>query len=381
MDTENNSTAETEEATQDKKPSPKKKLTNKAIAGIVAGVAAVAIVAGVGIYAVANPAQEAEPAAQQAEQVQADTEVQFAIDAPDWNQDSSAAIAHIAGKTYEGDDVDFYHAFQPAEEAHAVTLASGDYEVEWVTPINSDGSLYKVPEKQELKVPTVDQPAAEPDPVKSDASMEKVPADQVSADDLNKALDQIGEAVAKGDDTLTGDAGTAVADKAAENASKNPNADKGAVEEKKQQAEQKANEAKPSESKADTGAKSNSSSTSGSSQSSGQTSQAATHTHNWVYHEAQYTTKHHDAQYKTVHHDAVYGTYSYSVCATCGAESPSNEHKKAHLRAGENSATKGASRQVLKQAAYDEQVLVKDAYDEQVLVKAAYYSCSCDATK
>ena len=71
----------------------------------------------------------------------------------------------------------------------------------------------------------------------AEQAFEKVPADQVTADDLNAILDKVTVAVEKGDSTLSGEAGKTVVDKAVSNASANANADKEAVEAKKQVAD------------------------------------------------------------------------------------------------------------------------------------------------
>lgn len=243
----------------------------------------------------------------------------------------------------------------------------------------------------------------------------------MTKDDLTAIAKDVAAAVKKGDFTLTGDRGAALAKKFEDNIKKNPNADADAVEKETGKAEETAKEDKsdaktPETSdnkKNDSGSKNDSgnngsgnksdskpsegSGNSGSGSISGGSSKkddTTAHQHKWVaqtktvHHDAQYKTVHHDAQYKTVHHDAV--TKTVNICNQCGQDITGNEaaHFKAAALSGGNCQSCHSETRTV-QAAYDEQVKVSDAYDEQVQVSAAWeetvttgYKCSsCGATK
>ncbi len=354
--------------------------------GVAAGIAAVAVVACIGAgVAVASqqpaPAEEgqaAEQAAEPAGSQAAESAVEFAITAENWTDESSPMIAHISGTDGDGAAVDTYHAFTASGD-RSMALKGGDYTVEWVSAINADGSIYKVPEAASVKV--------EGSSSKAEAAFEQVPADQVTADDLNAIIDAATTAVEKGDSTLSGDAGKAAVEKVIANASASPNANKEQVDAKaevanatatakaegkdasaaKQEAQQKA----PSSVTQSSGSQAASGGGSSSSGSAGGSSQSA-HEHNWV---AVTKTVHHDAQYKTVHHKGVYE--EVMVCKDCGAYNPSRSHIKEHVLSMDNAKGGTVSKYVCVSAAYDEQVLVSAAYDE---TKTTGYKCSSCGT-
>ena len=383
--------------------------------GIAAGIAAVAVIACIGC-GVAVASQQPSPADEGdsgsfVEQVAAKAEaaqsaVEFGIAAENWTDESSPMIVHVHGTDAAGNAVETYHAFTAGGDK-TLSIAEGDYAYDWVSAINADGSIYKVPEAAELKVGS--------ETAKAEGTFEQIPADQVTADDLNAVIDAATTAVERGDATLSGEAGKTAIDKVIANASANPNANKEQVEAKaevanatatakaegkdasaaKAEAQQKAPASvTQSASQAVSGSAATGSTSSGSGSSGG--SSAPAHEHSWtpvtktVHHDAQYKTEYvteYKTEYKTVHHDAV--KKEVQVCWTCGAYNPSFEHKENHALNHENSGTYG--KYVVVQEAYDEQVatqvpyqvaknvLVKDAYDETVTTG---YKCStCGATK
>lgn len=305
-----------------------------------------------------------QPAQEQQEQRGLDLE----ISAEGWTDDSSAMVAHLAGTASDGTAVDTYHAFTASGD-RTLDIADGDYELTWIPAINADGSIFRAPDAQQVKV--------EGGRAEASSSFEQVPADQVAADDIDAILDGLTDAVAKGDSTLQGDAAKDVVGKAAANAANCPNADKEAVEAKKDVAgavtDAKSEGKDASQAKSDAVAKhpaasapsssaSGSSSSSASAPASGGSSASASapsqpsqpaHTHTWV------------PVQKTVHHDAV--TTQVTVCKACGIESPSLAHSKSETAAGRDGGTKSVVK------------TVKAAYDETVTVG---YKCSgCGATK
>lgn len=138
-----------------------------------------------------------------------------------WDANSTPAIAHITS-----DEVDFYHAISPDAEgnkgASTVTLEEGDYTVDFISPVNADGSAYELFDTGEAQTVTVDADAT--DTLSVTCKMTQIPADQVTDDMLQDIVDQTKDAVENGDETLKGDAGKDVLDKLEGNVAKNPNA-------------------------------------------------------------------------------------------------------------------------------------------------------------
>lgn len=345
------------------------------------------------------------------------------VKADGWDADTSTpVIAHIEGADGE---VDFYTAIDANKQVTVKVGKSGTYTVTFISPVNADGSIYKVSSKK------VTAGKADKKTASTGVTFNKVDADKVTKDDLTAIAKDVAAAVKKGDSTLTGDKGAEVVKKFEDNIKKNPNADTDAVEKETEKAEETAKEDKSdaktpeaSDSKKDdgkatgssdnSGNKSNSSSkkdegksdskpnggnssNSGSNTNSGSSSKkddTPAHQHNWV---AQTKTVHHDAQYKTVHHDAVTHqvwhdpvTEEHYICNQCGADITSDPwgHINNSLMNGGNCGSyhstyvtvkQGYYETVTDQAAYDEQVQVRDAWDETVTT--GYKCSSCGATK
>lgn len=330
------------------------------------------------------------------------------VKAEGWGADTSTpVIAHIEGADGE---VDFYTAIAANKQVTVEVGKSGTYTVTLIPPVNADGSTYKAASSK-VK--------AGKDDKKTNGTvitLEKVDADKVTKDDLTAIAKDVAAAVKKGDSTLTGDKGAAVAKKFEDNIKKNPNADADAVEKESEKAQETAKEDKSDAKKPDTsdnkkndsdssngskndsgnggsGSKSDGNSgNSGSSSNSGGSSkkdETPAHKHNWV---AQTKTVHHDAQYKTVHHDAVTHqvwhdavTEEHYICNQCGADITSDPwgHLDAYDHGGYHSSyvtvKQGYYETVTDKAAYDEQVQVSAAWDETVTT--GYKCSSCGATK
>lgn len=378
-----------------------------------AGILCAALLIGGGAYAISHASwtgdSNAPAVSQSKDEEKQDMVLTLEVKADGWDVDTSTPIiAHI--KDADG-KVDFYTAIAANKQVTVKVGKSGTYTVTFISPVNADGSIYKVSSKK------VTAGKADKKTASTGVTFNKVDADKVTKDDLTAIAKDVAAAVKKGDSTLTGDKGAEVVKKFEDNIKKNPNADADAVEKESEKAQETAKEDKsdaktPETSdnkKNDSGSKkdngnsgsdnksdskpsgSNNSSNSGSSSKKDDT---PAHQHNWVaqtktiHHDAQYKTVHHDAQYKTVHHDAV--TKTVHICNQCGQDITGNEsaHFEASLLNGGNCGSwHGETRTV--QAAYDEQVKVSDAKDEQVQVSDAWdetvttgYKCSsCGATK
>lgn len=382
-----------------------------------AGILCAALLISGGAYAISHASwtgdSNAPAVSQSKDDEKQDMVLTLEVKADGWDADTSTPIiAHIEDADGE---VDFYTAIAANKQVTVRVGKSGTYTVTFISPVNADGSIYKVSSKK------VTAGKADKKTASTGVTFNKVDADKVTKDDLTAIAKDVAAAVKKGDSTLTGDKGAEVVKKFEDNIKKNPNADADAVEKESEKAQETAKEdtsdAKTPETsdnkKNDSGSKndrgnngsgnksdskpSGGSGNSGSGSSSGGSSNkddTPAHQHNWVaqtktvHHDAQYKTVHHDAQYKTVHHDAV--VKYVSICNNCGADITGNEaahFKNSLLNGGNCGSCHEESRTV--QAAYDEQVKVSDAYDEQVQVSAAWdetvttgYKCSsCGATK
>ncbi len=140
-----------------------------------------------------------------------------------WDADSTPAILHIEEK--EADGLDFYHAISPDAEggkgSASIKLPEGDYTVEFVSPLNNDGSAYEIDDMgsaQEIIV------GIDNKDLTLDCEMKQIPAEQVSDEMIREIVKATQTAMEKGDDTLKGDVGKAVLAKLAANIQDSPNA-------------------------------------------------------------------------------------------------------------------------------------------------------------
>lgn len=379
-----------------------REFSRKQVCAAGAGILCAALLIGGGGYAVTHAGVTGKanvPAVSQSkDDEKQDMEFVLEVKAEGWDADTSTpVIAHIEGADGE---VDFYTAIDANKQVTVKVGKSGTYTVTFISPVNADGSIYKVPSRR-ITAGKTDKTAA------TGVTFDKVDADKVTKDDLTDIAKDVAEAVKKGDSTLTGDKGAEVVKKFEDNIKKNPNADTDAVEKETEKAEETSKEDKSDAKTPETSdgkrddAKPDSKPSGGNNSSSGSNSGGSSkkddtpaHQHNWV---AQTKTVHHDAQYKTVHHDAVTHqvwhdpvTEEHYICNQCGADITSDPwgHINNSLMNGGNCGSyhsiyvtvkQGYSETVTDQAAWDEQVLVSKAWDETV---ANGYKCfSCGATK
>ena len=377
-----------------------------------AGILCAALLIGGGAYAISHASwtgdSNAPAVSQSKDEEKQDMVLTLEVKADGWDADTSTpVIAHIEDANGK---VDFYTAIAANKQVTVRVGKSGTYTVTFISPVNADGSIYKVSSKK------VTAGKADKKTVGTGVTFNKVDADKVTKDDLTAIAKDVAAAVKKGDSTLTGEKGAEVVKKFEDNIKKNPNADTDAVEKESEKAQETAKEDKSDAKKPDTsdnkkndsdssngskndsgnggsGSKSDGNSgNSGSSSNSGGSSkkdETPAHQHNWV---AQTKTVHHDAQYKTVHHDAVTHqvwhdavTEEHYICNQCGADITSDPwgHLDAYDHGGYHSSyvtvKQGYYETVTDKAAYDEQVQVSDAWDETVTT--GYKCSSCGATK
>lgn len=330
-----------------------------------------------------------------------------------WDKDSTPAIAHI-----KSDDkkADFYHAVSPDKDgkkgSSKVELSEGKYTVEFVSPLNKDGSAYKIYDTgkaQEIEV-TADNDKE----VKIDCPMTQIPAEKVTDDMVKDIVDKTQEAVEKGDETLKGDKGKDVLGNLAENVSNNPNASEETKKDAETVKEETKTDSKPAETiknedkgASDNGNKNNtasgnngsagnntasnnsaSSNNNGSANSnngSGNNAPAEqpkpSHQHAWKEHTA--TTQTWVPNIVTVED---YGTQQVVVgsnwVCNCGAVVPSNSgdsHMVMHMQNGE--MCNGHD-----EAVYETQTVVVGSHTEdhghyETSTYVDYYYCDCGATK
>lgn len=355
----------------------------KAVMAGLGGLLAIALIGGGVWYAASQKPEPKEPTPIEQTEKQEQQVIQLGAKADGWVKgESSPVIAHIVNKE---EKVDYYHAYD-ANEPHALDVpAEGEYEVSFISPVDKDGSIYEVPKTAKVKSEAEDKDGKD---TGDELAFEFKPiaADKTDADALNAIVKSVGDAVKKGDETLTGANGTKVIELVKENAKANPNADKDKVDEESQKAEEGVTD-EPSSgnagaSKPETGSGSTSSGNGGSTGSNGGSGTSNNggeskpqHTHNWV---PQTAVVHHDAVYRTdtIYHPAV--IEYHTVCNSCGAII--DGHAVEHLESNATCESYTTNKQVvISNEWYEEvQTLVSGAWDETVTTG---YTCSCGAVK
>lgn len=350
----------------------------KAVMAGLGGLLAIALIGGGVWYAASQKPEPKDPTPIEQSEKQEQQVIQLGAKADGWVKgESSPVIAHIVNKE---EKVDYYHAYD-ANEPHALDVpAEGEYEVSFISPVDKDGSTYEVPKTAKVKS-EVEEKDGKDAGDELPFEFKPIAPDKADADALNAIVKSVGDAVKKGDGTLTGANGTKVIELVKENAKANPNADKDKVDEEGQKAEEgvtdEASGGNAGASKPETGGNGGSAVNGGNSGSNGGSSNGGggskpQHTHNWV---AQTTVVHHEAQYQTIHHDAVYETRA--VCNNCGTVFNNQTEVNSHMLNG--TCESYSTKPVEVSPAWDETVEVSPAWDETVTTG---YKCSgCPATK
>lgn len=354
----------------------------KAVLAGLGGLLAIALIGGGVWYTASQKPEPKEPTPIEQTEKQEQQVIQLGAKADGWVKgESSPVIAHIVNKE---EKVDYYHAYD-ANEPHALDVpAEGEYEVSFISPVDKDGSTYEVPQTAKVKSEFGDKDGKDTGD-ELPFEFKPIAADKTDADALNAIVKSVGDAVKKGDETLTGANGTKVIELVKENAKANPNADKDKVDEESQKAEEDntegAGNAKPDNGGGDdttnAGGGSGTQNQGGGGSSSGGSGNGgdSEHTHNWV---PQTTTIHHDAQYQTIHHDAI--TEEIYICNNCGANITGDPwgHINDSFLNGDGSCGGYHSEWKVTSPAWDETKEVSPAWDETITT----YKCSgCPATK
>ena len=107
-----------------------------------------------------------------------------------WTETSTPAIVQVKGKSKAGEKVNFYHAISYDKAKSKIKLDEGKYEVNAITPINSDGSLYEVSKDY-------DQGDKE-----CEIELEYVASENVPDEQFEKAKTEIEKAIKNGDKSL-----------------------------------------------------------------------------------------------------------------------------------------------------------------------------------
>ena len=372
-----------------------REFSRKQVCAAGAGILCAALLIGGGGYAITHAdwtgKANAPAVSQSKDDEEQDMVLSLEVKADGWDTETSTpVIAHIED---EDGKVDFYTAIAANKQVTVKVGESGTYTVTFISPVNADGSIYKVPSKK-VTAGKADKTVA------TGVTFDKVDADKVTKDDLTAIAKDVAEAVKKGDSTLTGDKGAEVVKKFEDNIKKNPNADTDAVEKAQESAKEEKSDAKTPETsdskksdssskkdegKSDSKPSGGNSSNSGSNSNSGSSSKkddTPAHVHKYnIYHPAVTHTEkvYHPAVTHTekVYHPAVTHTEERSICNGCGADITGNEQAHAYnaLMAGNKAcgAYHTVYNTVTDSAAWEETVTITDS--------AAYYTCSCGARK
>lgn len=338
------------------------------------------------------------------------------VKADGWKGDSTPVIVHIESKDGK---TNAYHAFN-ANEDHAVEVNPGTYAMTYISPINADGSICKVSDAYESKVSENQDSTTENQ--KNETTFEKIPAEEVTQEQIDSILSSIKDAVAKGDKTLSGDAGKEIVDTAANNAAAAPNVDKEKVTEQAEEAKQQVQETPPASttnndntstntnagnntsngtsnnsnsSSSSSGGNSNSNSGSGSNGSASTpdpapapapipdptptpdpTPEPPGHQHNWV---AQTETISHPAEYEQQWMSNMVYVPQYT-CSYCGTHTHSSSEADAHQ--AQEALELGSMYSYYNSGYYEDRgsyqsVLVRDAWTEEVTT--GYVCSGCGA--
>lgn len=138
-------------------------------------------------------------------------------------ESSTPTIVHVQSTDERSMPVDFYHAVDSGKKTDTVQVTPGDYKVNVTGVINNDGSVAKpVAESKEIAVNVKADDKVAENKATVDVKLDKtIPADQVTAEDVEEIANTTKVAIENGDSSLKGDAGKAILSKVENNTNAN----------------------------------------------------------------------------------------------------------------------------------------------------------------
>lgn len=138
-------------------------------------------------------------------------------------ESSTPTIVHVQSTDKREEPVDFYHAVDSGKKTDTVQVTPGDYKVNVTGVINNDGSVAKpVAESKEIAVSVKADDKVAENKATVDVKLDKtIPADQVTAEDVEEIANTTKVAIENGDSSLKGDAGKAILEKVENNTNAN----------------------------------------------------------------------------------------------------------------------------------------------------------------
>lgn len=138
-------------------------------------------------------------------------------------ESSTPTIVHVQSTDERNMPVDFYHAVDSGKKTDTVQVTPGDYKISAAGVINNDGSVAKpVAESKEIAVNVkADDKVAENKATVNVKLDKTIPADQVTAEDVEEIANTTKVAIENGDSSLKGDAGKAILEKVENNTNAN----------------------------------------------------------------------------------------------------------------------------------------------------------------
>lgn len=138
-------------------------------------------------------------------------------------ESSTPTIVHVESTDKREEPVDFYHAVDSGKKTDTVQVTPGDYKISATGVINNDGSVAKpVAESKEIAVNVKADDKVAENKATVDVKLDKtIPADQVTAEDVEEIANTTKVAIENGDSSLKGDAGKAILSKVENNTNAN----------------------------------------------------------------------------------------------------------------------------------------------------------------
>ena len=157
-----------------------REFSRKQVCAAGAGILCAALLIGGGAYAISHASwtgdSNAPAVSQSKDDEKQDMVLTLEVKADGWDADTSTpVIAHIEDADGE---VDFYTAIAANKQVTVKVGKSGTYTVTFISPVNADGSIYKVSSKK------VTAGKADKKTASTGVTFNKVDADKVTKDDL-----------------------------------------------------------------------------------------------------------------------------------------------------------------------------------------------------